>query len=75
MRAAPIGWRRNCCSGLCKSSSAILLFKDLHKLPMAADNKIELSSHYAAVEESAERIIDFSIDETVKLLREPRRNA
>ena len=51
------------------------LFKDLHKLPMAADNKIELSSHYAAVEESAERIIDFSIDETVKLLREPRRNA
>ena len=50
-------------------------FRDLHKLPMAADNKIELSSHYAAVEESAERIIDFSIDETMKLLCEPRRNA
>ena len=52
-----------------------LLFKGLHQLPMAADNKIELSSHYAAVEESAEKIVDFSIDETMKLLRDPRRNA
>ena len=50
-------------------------FKGLHKFPMAADNKIELSSHYAAVEESVGKIVDFSIDETMKLLREPRRDA
>ena len=44
-------------------------FKDLHKLPTAAGNKIELSSHYAAVEESANKIVDFSIDETTRLLQ------
>ena len=50
-------------------------FKDLHKLPATADNKVELSSHYAAVEESANKIVDFSVEETMKLLREPRRDA
>ena len=51
-----------------------LNFRDLHKLPSTSDDRVELDPHYAAVGESAEKIIDCSNAETERLLREPRNN-
>ena len=51
-----------------------LNFRDLHKLPSTANDRVELDPHYIAVGESAEKIIDCSNAETERLLREPRNN-
>ena len=51
-----------------------LNFRDLHKLPSTANNKVEFDPHYAAVADSAEKIIDYSSAETERLLHEPRNN-
>ena len=49
-------------------------FQELHKLPSTDTNRVDFDPHYAAVGESAEKIIDSSNAETEKLLREPRDN-
>lgn len=54
--------------------NSTLNFWDLHKLPSTANDRVELDPHYAAVGDSAEKIIDCSNAETERLLREPRNN-
>ena len=49
-------------------------FQELHKLPSTDTNRVDFDPHYAAVGESAEKIIDCSVAETEKLLREQRDN-
>ena len=51
-----------------------LSFQDLHELPSTASNKVEFDPHYAAVADSAKKIIDYSNAETERLLREARSN-
>ena len=52
-----------------------LNFRDLHKLPSTVDDRVNFEPHYAAVEESAEKIIDASNVETEKLLHQLRNNS